>query len=206
MDDVERVQARPAVLQEWARQATRDMNYQVDTDIYTEISGNVASGAQVDFAKANLPSDVASTTPSHRQALVDAILTQNKAMNDASWPMMGRFALVGTYVEWMLLKYLSEQGLDKWTGAMNAQSQAALTNMFGMEFIVDTRNMSPTLQTPNDPVILFGLRQSTYFAMQIRRTEMYRPERRFGDAVKGLCVYGTKVVRDTGLRLLKRGA
>jgi hypothetical protein len=35
------------------------------------------------------------------------------------------------------------------------------------------------------------------FAEQIVETEAYRPERRFGDALKGLHVYGGKIMRPT---------
>lgn len=43
--------------------------------------------------------------------------------------------------------------------------------------------------------IMAGTRISTSFAQQILKTEAYRPEKRFADAVKGLAVYGIKVVR-----------
>ena len=36
--------------------------------------------------------------------------------------------------------------------------------------------------------------ESVSHAMQIVENEAYRPEKRFADAVKGLCVYGTKNV------------
>ena len=37
------------------------------------------------------------------------------------------------------------------------------------------------------------------FANQIARTDAYRPEKGFCDGVKGLHVYGAKVVQPTGL-------
>lgn len=40
---------------------------------------------------------------------------------------------------------------------------------------------------------------ATSFAQQILQVEAYRPERRFGDALKGLHVYGSKVVRPEAL-------
>lgn len=40
---------------------------------------------------------------------------------------------------------------------------------------------------------------ATTFAEQILKTEAYRPEKRFGDALKGLHVYGGKVVRPEAL-------
>src|SRR5690606_41349313 len=40
------------------------------------------------------------------------------------------------------------------------------------------------------------------YAEQISKVEAYRPERRFADAVKGLHLYGAKVVRPTALAVL----
>jgi hypothetical protein len=37
------------------------------------------------------------------------------------------------------------------------------------------------------------------FAEQILEVVAYRPEKRFGDAVKGLHVYGTKVIRPAAI-------
>ena len=45
----------------------------------------------------------------------------------------------------------------------------------------------------------FGSSLGATFAQQILKTEAYRPEKRFADALKGLYVYGGKVVRPTAL-------
>ena len=45
-------------------------------------------------------------------------------------------------------------------------------------------------------------RMARSFANQIVETEAYRPQKRFGDAVKGLHVYGGKLVRPTALAVL----
>lgn len=50
--------------------------------------------------------------------------------------------------------------------------------------------------------IIAGHAIATTFADQILKLEAYRPEKRFGDAVKGLHVYGAKVIIDTALSKL----
>jgi hypothetical protein len=42
---------------------------------------------------------------------------------------------------------------------------------------------------------MFGTGQAISLATQILEVTPYKPEKRFGDAVKGLEVYGAKVVR-----------
>jgi phosphoglucomutase len=43
--------------------------------------------------------------------------------------------------------------------------------------------------------LVAGVPGGIAYVEQIRKTEAYRPERRFADAVKGLHLYGAKVVR-----------
>ena len=50
--------------------------------------------------------------------------------------------------------------------------------------------------------ILAGHSIATSYVEQIVDVQTYKPEKRFGDAVKGLHVYGGKVVRPTALAML----
>lgn len=50
--------------------------------------------------------------------------------------------------------------------------------------------------------ILAGYAGAISVAEQISKVEAYTPEKRFADAIKGLHLYGAKVVRPTGLALL----
>jgi hypothetical protein len=48
-------------------------------------------------------------------------------------------------------------------------------------------------------MILAGSSIATSYAEQISKVEAFRPPARFADALKGLHLYGAKVVRDTAL-------
>lgn len=50
--------------------------------------------------------------------------------------------------------------------------------------------------------ILAGHRMATTFAEQISKTEAYRPDNAFSDAIKGLHLYGAKVVRPEALAVI----
>ena len=50
--------------------------------------------------------------------------------------------------------------------------------------------------------IIAGHAMATSFAEQILDVQTYKPEKRFGDAVKGLHLYGGKVVRGDALAML----
>ena len=51
--------------------------------------------------------------------------------------------------------------------------------------------------------IVGGVDSAATYAEQIVSTEAYRPEKRFADAVKGLHVYGAKVVDKAQIACLK---
>ena len=50
--------------------------------------------------------------------------------------------------------------------------------------------------------IIAGHAMATAYVEQVLDLKTYQPEKRFGDAVKGLHVYGAKVVRPTALAML----
>lgn len=50
--------------------------------------------------------------------------------------------------------------------------------------------------------VVAGHRMATTFAEQINKTEAYRPESSFSDAIKGLHLYGAKVVRPEALAVM----
>ncbi len=50
--------------------------------------------------------------------------------------------------------------------------------------------------------IIAGHSIATAYVEQIVDLQTYNPEKRFGDAVKGLHVYGARVVRPTALAML----
>ena len=76
-------------------------------------------------------------------------------------------------------------------------------------FAVNISNNVPATTTTSEGVttvskykILAGTRAATSYAEQILKTEAYRPEKRFSDAIKGLHVYGAKVVQGKSLSVL----
>lgn len=58
-------------------------------------------------------------------------------------------------------------------------------------------NQTPT--TGSDSVVIAGNDRAITFAEQISKVEAYRPQSSFSDAVKGLWLYGAKVVRNDSL-------
>ena len=58
------------------------------------------------------------------------------------------------------------------------------------------------LETAVKKEIIAGHAMATSFVDQVLDVQAFKPEKRFGDAVKGLHVYGAKVVRPSALACL----
>jgi len=66
--------------------------------------------------------------------------------------------------------------------------------------IVNPTNL-PIVRDCHDKLFA-GISIATAYVEQIVDVQSYKPEKRFGDAVKGLHVYGAKVVRPNNLAML----
>ena len=70
-------------------------------------------------------------------------------------------------------------------------------------FDIRVSNNAPAVNATDDTMVVAGHPMAMTFAQQIVKVEAYRPESSFSDAVKGLHVYGAKVVRPAALATIQ---
>ena len=119
-------------------------------------------------------------------------------LDEANAPIDGRFCIVPAWFHGLLLKD------DRFINAGTLRSDRALANGAVGEaagFSILKSNNVPNTGGAKYK-ILAGHASATSYAEQILDLHTYKPEKRFGDAVKGLHVYGAKVVRPTALACL----
>lgn len=116
-------------------------------------------------------------------------------LDEADVPIDRRFVIVPAWFHGLLLKD------QRFVKAGTAKSDKALANGEVGEAagfsILKSNNVPNTTATKYK--ILAGHSIATAYVEQIVDLQTYQPEKRFGDAVKGLHVYGAKVVRPTAL-------
>jgi hypothetical protein len=112
-------------------------------------------------------------------------------LDEANVPADGRFVVVPSWYHGLLLKddRFVKSGTDK-AGSTLANGQVGEAAGFSVMKSNNTPNTAGTLYK-----IIAGHRMAFSYAEQIVKVEAYRPEARFSDAVKGLHVYGGKLVR-----------
>ena len=118
----------------------------------------------------------------------------SKLLDEANVPSDGRWVVIAPW----LLKLLRDSGEFLSDTAMGDVVKS--TGKIGMVagFDVYMSNNVPNTAGAKYKII-FGYEGAITYANQITELEAYRPEARFGDAVKGLHVYGGKLVQDYGI-------
>lgn len=119
-------------------------------------------------------------------------------LEEANAPIDGRFVVVPAWFHGLLLKD------ERFIKAGTRRSDTTLRNGEVGEaagFAILKSNNVPN-DTGAKYKIIAGHSWGTAYVEQVVDVQTYKPEKRFGDAVKGLHVYGAKVVRPTCLAML----
>ncbi len=128
----------------------------------------------------------------------DLLAEAGEALDENSVPRDGRWVIVPPFVHTAMVI----AGILETAGSVDANEVNAngyIGRLLG--FDVWTSNNLKT--AGGDTMGLAGTRQAISYAEQILDVEAYRPEARFADAVKGLHVYGAKVIKPNALVRLK---
>jgi P22 coat protein - gene protein 5. len=135
--------------------------------------------------------------------MFDHMLDMGKMLNDVDVPENGRFAILPPWGIRMLA------GDARFTDMSASSSPEALRNGWvsraaGFDVYMSNNLLTDAVSQPEkiNHVCMFGHPKATTLAQQLTGVEAYRPELRFADAVKGLLLYGYKVVRPTCLGVL----
>lgn len=189
IDDIDRAQQRPQVMAAAVAEAAyalRDAADQYVAGLYT----GVASGNTIgDDATPKVP-----TATTMYEYLVDL----GVILDDAKVPRAGRWVVVPPWCHGLLQKD------DRFVKAGTARTDEVLRNgqigeAAGFTVLV-SHNVPNTSGTKYK--IIAGHPMAWTYAEQINKVEAYRPERRFADALKGLHLYGAKLVRPSAIAVL----
>jgi len=177
VDDVDNAQTKPKVMAEAMRKSSRGLANQADVFLgETMVAGAGLTGFAGTLGLNDIP---------------DYMGTINQQLDEAdNDPDEERFIVVPAWLKKLIV--ISYQG--------NTQSETVQANGRVGTYYGLTVYMSNNLpQETGGDVVIAGTRRAVTMAEQIVQTEAYRPESSFSDAVKGLHVYGAKVVEPNAL-------
>lgn len=189
VDDADAIQGNVALMGNAMQEAAYALADDVDQYIasfYTDVPAGNTLGSD--------DSPISITKTNAYDYLVDL----GTILSDAKVPKIGRFAVVPPWFHGKLQKD------SRFYSAANYGSNAALINgeigkAAGFT-LLESHNVPNTASAKYK--IMAGTTKALTFANQASKTEAYRPEKRFADAVKGLTLYGAKMVYPAAMALL----
>lgn len=191
VDDVDQVQTMPNLLMPSMDNAAYKLAESTDLWLAALMAAGVPSANTIGTVAA--PKTDLGTQYYAVNYLIDLMVKLTKT----NTPRAGRFVIVPPFYEGLLVKD------DRFTHATPQGDQVLRNGMIGRAagFDVYVSNNVPNTSGTKYKVIA-GHGMASSYANQILQMEAFRPEKRFADAVKGLHVYGGKVVRPSQLAML----
>lgn len=188
--DIDNAQSNPKLIDAAMQRASYGMNDVIDQYL--------AALLVKDCAAANvLAGDTAAVTPTAGNAY-DYLVDLGVKLSEANVPAMGRWVVVPAWYHGLLLK--DPRFVGNGTGFNQAILQHGLVGE-AAGFRIYLSNNVPVTEAGGYKV-LAGTNAAGAFAEQLVELEAYRLEKNFSDAVKGLHVYGARVLQPKALALL----
>lgn len=192
VDDIDRVQAKPEVMAE----AMREAGYALKDTLDGYLAGLWGSAATAN----NVGTNAAPKTDLGTAGVpYNYLLQLGTLLDQANVPTDGRWVVVPPWFKELLLKGDTRILNPGSPEAERRLANAAVGQLAGF-MILQSNNVKNTAD--DNYKIMAGHSIAWTLAEQIVKVEAFRMEKRFADAVKGLHVYGAKVVRPTALAVL----
>lgn len=195
IDDIDAAQASVALMAD----ATREAAYAL-SDVADKFQAALYTGAHADnlIGSDAAPSNVDATTA------YDRLVDLGTRLDNKDVPDSGRWAVLPPE----FVGYLVRD--ERFIKTGTAQAEGRLANRVVGEaagFTLLKSNNAPAVNgdgttTFDNRKVIAGHPMAWSFAEQITKTEAYRPDKFFADALRGLHVYGGKVVRPEALAVL----
>ena len=189
IDDIDKAQQKPKIMAAAMAEASYAMRDEVDTflaALYADVSASNKLGTDASAKVPNLTQGDASN-------IYNLIEDCGTLLSDSKVPKQGRWMIVPPWIAAMIAKDIKvSYGAAGSTIAQGAILNGFIGHIAGFD-VLESHNVPNTAGAKYK--VLFGTSQGITFADQINKVEPFRPEKRFADAVKGLHVYGGKVVR-----------
>lgn len=182
VDDVDKAQSQQGLMEALMQEATLAMALDIDSYIATKAldAGKVAASKQIN------------TSALAKEAIDDGILWLRE--NDVQ---------IGDTVIAEIPPFLYELFKDKIVTLDTNNSNIIKKGIVGTYDGINIRVSNNLYKVGDDWHMMIRTPKAIAFASQIQKTEAYRPDQLFSDAVKGLNVYGAKAVRPKELYAAK---
>lgn len=199
VDDVDKIQATPGVMDT----ALARSGYRMADIADSYLAGKMYAGATINTIGTLASPIVAPTPTAGSTGAYEQLVDLGTKLDENNVPTDQRWVVIPPWYHGVLVKdsrFVSYAAIDV---LYNRQVGEAAG------FSVLVSNNTPSIAAPSGAgntttrnIVIAGHNMAGTYAEQINQLEAYRPERRFSDAVKGLHLYGSAVVRPEALAVL----
>lgn len=204
-DDVDRIQSDIKLMDMWSKDASEQMKIKIDqrvlTDILPDISadnkgataGRVSSA--FNLGTTGSPLSVSKDGAGGTTSVVDLIVDMGTVLDEANCPEAGRFVVIPARMAGLIKK--SELKDASLTGDSVSVVRNGRLGMIDRFTVYVSHNLKVTSSTKFH--VIAGHKMGLTFASQMTEMETLRSEVTFGNIIRGLQVYGYKVVKPEAL-------
>jgi hypothetical protein len=211
LDDVMKIQSDLELMSMWSDDASQQFKITVDTSVLLGILNAAAAenrgttagkiSGVINLGVTTSPLATVATAPDVGQVdILDVILRLGQALDEQNIPETGRWVVMPTWAATLIKKSELRQAY------LSGDSISTLRNgRTGMvdRFTLYTSNLLPSGvlggMASGEYAIYAGHAHGLTFASQFTKMETIRSERTFGTLLRGLQVYGYKVIDDKAL-------
>lgn len=182
IDDIDAAQVRAPLMDKAMMRAA----YAISDTTDTFLAKKMADSAGITIGSTATPIAITSTNA------YEQLVAMKKAMDKANVPKIGRWTVVPPDFEALMLldDRFVKAGVQ---GSETRLVEGAVYRAAGFDIYTSNNVPVGTAADAGKYSIIASTNMSTTYAEQIIKTEAFRPEKSFKDAMKGLHVYGAKV-------------
>ena len=203
-DDVDKVQSDINLMDTWTKDASERMKIKIDQRVLTDLlpgigAFNKGAAAGEQSGAFNLGTTAAPLTVTKDGALgttavVDLLVDLGTVLDEANCPEQGRFVVIPARMAGLIKKSeLKDASLTGDGTSIVRNGRLGMIDRFTL-YVSHNLNVSAGKHS-----IIAGTKMGFTFASQMTNMETIRSESTFGNIVRGLQVYGYKVVKPEAL-------
>ena len=207
-DDVDKVQSDIKLMDTWSKDASERMKIKIDQRVLTDLLPGVASAnrgasagaitASFNLGVTTAPLTVTKDGASSTTAVVDLLVDLGTVLDEANCPEDNRFVVIPAKMAGLIKK--SELRDASLTGDGTSIVRNGRLGMIDRFTVYVSHNLRrATVSGSVEHSIIAGHKMGFTFASQMTNMETLRAQSTFGNIIRGLQVYGYKVVKPEAL-------
>ena len=176
-DDVDKAQSDIKIINETTQDAAEQMKITVEKSVFSSVYADATTQA--------------TNTQITAATVLNWIIDQGTALDELNVPVDGRFGIIPPWVGGMIKKSdLKDASISGDSQSIARNGRLGMIDRFTLYVSNNLTGSGAAVGTPTH--CLFGTKHAISFASQFVKTETLRLQDTFGDAVRGLKVYGFK--------------